>query len=288
MEDKLEVTYRLLEVLAEHQAPTIISTKGIPQRMQDYIDVMRSGRMLVQFSFSVVDPKVVASVDAGTPALSERLNFMAALAKSGVPVTVRLQPVFPGHEEFAQSIIVKAAEAGARHVAVEYLKYPVEANWGGIPRLVASGRGTLWGLYKETGATLVGREWILPIAYRAERALQLKRVAQSQGLTFAYADNDMLHFSDGDVCCTGADLHLGVTGLGFNFHRAVRRAGEDGVVSFSAIQNEWRPDASVAQYLNSRTRARGRTISDQIQNGWNDSVLCTGQLLWCSPQQWLG
>ena len=272
MENVGGVSLELLRILANNRYPTIISAKGVPDNVNKYIEVIASGRMLVQFSFSVVDSSIQDKVDAGVPDVDRRFEFMAELARAGVPVSVRLQPVFPGHEAFAWPLISRSSESGAKHVAIEYLKYPVESNWRGITKLISSGKGALWDLYRGNGASLIGREWVLPVAYRAERARQLREKVRSVGMTFAYADNDMLHFSDGDTCCTGADLHLGVSGLSFNYHRAIRRAGEDGLVTFSSIGEEWRPSGSVARYLNSRSRARGKTLSDQIRNGWNDSV----------------
>src|SRR5690606_18421289 len=134
-----------------------------------------------------------------------RLEFMGALSEKRVPVSMRLQPVFPGHEAHAEWLMERGAAAGGRHVAVEYLKYPVEANWAGMGRL-AKASGTSNG-FASLGATRIGREWVLPTSYRGVRALEMKRKARSLGLTFAFADNDLLHFSDGEACCTGSDIY---------------------------------------------------------------------------------
>lgn len=274
MENDLGIALDLLRVLSRHQYPTIISTKGVPADTGRYIDVLRAGRMMVQFSFTVVDPALTKKIDAGVPAAALRLAFMSELSAAGIPVTMRLQPVFPGHEKHAALLIREGASAGARHVAVEFLKYPVEANWSGIGRLVAAGSGSLLKSFTGQGAKLIGREWILPVAYRSIHALEMKKFARKVGLTFAFADNDLLHFSDGQACCTAADIYLDAPGLGFNFHRAVKKANPDGTISFSSIENEWRPVGSVAQYLNSRSRTRGKTIEDQVIKGWNDSLYC--------------
>jgi len=46
---------------------------------------------------------------------------------------------------------------------------------------------------------------------------------KSQGMSFGAADSDLLHWSDGNVCCSAVDL-LGMgNGMRFNFLTAVRR-----------------------------------------------------------------
>lgn len=271
IEDKLGVALDLLHILAKYKYPTIISAKGVPAEVERYADVLSAGRMMVQFSFAVVKPESAKHVDAGVPLLAKRLKFMSLLSSSGVPVALRLQPVFPGHEKHAELLMRLAASAGARHVAVEFLKCPVEANWRGGRFLVADSKGVQQ-TFAELGAERLGREWILPVSYRSVRALRMKRVAREVGMTFAFADNDLLHFSDGEACCTASDIYLGASGMGFNFHRAVKRADPSGIVSFASIENEWRPAGSIAQYLNSHSRARGKTLDDQVLAGWNQSL----------------
>lgn len=272
MEDDLGVALKLLKILAQHRYPTIVSAKGVPRDVGRYIDVLQAGRMMAQFSFTVVDPALTKRMDAGVPSVESRFAFMRGLAAAGVPVAMRLQPVFPGHEKHAEPLIRNGASAGARHVAVEFLKYPVEANWSGIARLAATGSGSVLKSFTDHGAKLIGREWNLPVSYRAPHALKMKTLARELGLTFAFADNDLLHFSDGDACCTAADIYLDAPGLGYNFHRAVKKACSDGTISFSSIENVWKPVGSVAQYLNSRSRTRGKTIEEQIVKGWNESI----------------
>ena len=84
------------------------------------------------------------------------------------------------------------------------------------------------------------------------------------------ADSDLLHWSDGQVCCSGADL-LGMgTGMKFNFLTAVRVGMKVGDINFQSIAQEWRPSKPISQFINSRSRLKGgRSVDEYIRARWN-------------------
>jgi hypothetical protein len=110
---------------------------------------------------------------------------------------------------------------------------------------------------------------VLPISERLEEVLHLKAVANSCGLSFGAADNDLLHLSDGSVCCSGADL-LGMgQGLQFNFLSAVRIGLSGSPITFQSIAHQWRPSRPIAEYVNSRSRQPNESFDSFIRSRWN-------------------
>ena len=174
------------------------------------------------------------------------------------------------HEIDAGELMDAAAMAGARHVSVEHLKLPVERDWSHRERMNAAVGYDLMQFYRIRSAQRVGREWILPALERLPAIVSLRAHCRRLGMSFGAADNDFLHWSDGVVCCSGADL-LGMgKGLQFNFTTAIRRGLRTRRIEFDAIRSEWRPTRSISEFVNSRSRRKnGETVESYIRDRWN-------------------
>jgi hypothetical protein len=271
--DRRSVTLRLLNALADHDQPTVISTKGLGAGVGPYADALRRGRFVVQFSFSTLDPLLSRQIEVGAPSPAERLAAMAALARDGVVVTARLQPLLPGRTSEASELIDAFAEHGATHVGIEHLKIPLEREFKGIDQLSRRLGRDVRAQYAASGATRVGREYVLPVAKRLPTILELRHFAHARGVQFGAADTDLLLLSDGGCCCSGTDL-LGLE----NYHRytyveAVRRSPPDRV-TFRALSNVWSPPGTISRFVNSRSRlpakdGRGADMAAYIRENWN-------------------
>jgi DNA repair photolyase len=244
LEVRSEVTLRFLEVLRDYAYPTVLSTKSTLCASPKYLDILASGRFVVQMSLPTLSDDLSKRVDAGAPASSERLGAVKMLASAGVTVACRLQPLLD-RDPGAFDLITACSHAGARQVAVEHLKLAVDNDEHRRALGAAMGLDVM-AYYYNRGALRVGREWILPVADRFDRVMSLKGAAHAAGMLFGAADNDLLHLSDGTSCCSSVD-RLGLeTNYRFTFTQAVR-AHQHGRVSFAAIASEWRPTGSVAR-----------------------------------------
>lgn len=262
-------TLEFLRILAEHKYPTLISTKGDLIQRNEYVELLREPNFAVQISLSCLFDQEAIRVDAGAPNTSNRLRIIAELSRAGVKVAIRLQPLFPTREHQAAELISRAADAGARHVSVEFLKLPIEQGWEHRSRLSAALGIDFGELYRSRGATRQGREWILPVVDRLPTILSLRDEAHAVGMSFGAGDNDLLHLSDGTVCCSGADL-LGVgNGYRHTFLAAVVDGFTEGAISISSISDNWRPTRSISRYLNSHSRNGGTTAEAYIRSRWN-------------------
>lgn len=287
LEGELKATLRVLEILADNDYPTVISTKSTIVARDEYIEILSRGDFVVQISFSTSDDTLASRIDFGAPLPTERLAALTTLAKSGIKTACRLQPLLPGHENEAIEFVGRCAEAGVRHVGVEHLKLALEGS-NRIDRLAQAMSQDIRGYYANVGSQRLGREWVLPVKLRLPILLRLRKEVRSYGMTFGAADTDLLPMSDGLCCCSGADILLrGGNPFEFNYIGAVRRASASGLIRFSSLDGCWAPTGSIARYVNSNSRlhlpdGRGATIEDYLRSNWN------GRKNGCSPQMFYG
>jgi len=276
-EAKLGVSRALLDVLADYEYPTVISTKSNLFERDDYLRVLKRGRFIVQVSMSSTDDSLLSRTDVRTPGPSALLRALATLATEGIPTACRIQPLLPGHEGEAFGVIDACASVGVRHVAVEHLKLPIEKTWSGTEPLSWILGINLQDYFSSRRAYRIGREWILPIGDRLERILGLRDHAHSRGLTFGAADNDLLLLSDGDCCCSGIDLVPGFENFfRFNYTEAARRGIAGGLIAIGRLAETWCPEKSIDRYVNSRSRLQGSSqtghgIREYVRRNWNGS-----------------
>jgi DNA repair photolyase len=275
LESELGVTLEILDVLADYQYPTIISTKSTLVSTDPFLEVLRRGPFAVQMSISTLNQSIAKNIDLGAPTPQARLETLRQLTQAGIPTACRIQPLLPGREGDAFEIIDAAAQMGVKHIGIEHLKLPIETTWWGTERLTRSLGFNMAEYFTAQGAQRIGREWILPVDQRLARMLELSSHVRTQGATFGAADNDLLLLSDGECCCSGADLLLtGTNFFRYNYLEAVRRGTIQNRVSIDSLNDVWRPQASVAPYINSRSRlpskdGRGVGLQEYLLHNWN-------------------
>jgi DNA repair photolyase len=268
LERDARVTLGLLRVLQKQSYPTIVSTKSDLCAEEPYRSVLSEGPFIVQFSLSTTNDHLARAIDAGAPPPARRLAALETLSRAGIRTACRIQPLLPGYENHAAHVVRSVADAGARHVAIEHLKVPIEKQAPTVRRLNSALGCDLAADYRAAGASRFGREWILPAARRLPRILEMRDLAWSLGLTFGAADNDFLPLSDGHSCCSGADLLGFSTTYRFTYTQAVH-ASDSGQVQFSNIAREWHPTKSIRRFVNSRSRGGGSSVDEYLRARWN-------------------
>ena len=119
----------LLEVLAAHDHPVAITTKGtLIERDIDLIAPM-AARGLAQAGLSVttLDPKLSRAMEPRVPSPARRLATIRRLSEAGIPVRIQVSPVVPAltdHE--LEAILAAGAEAGAQAASMIVLRLPRE------------------------------------------------------------------------------------------------------------------------------------------------------------------
>jgi hypothetical protein len=273
-ERTLRATLRILEVLAAHRYPAILSTKSTMFADEPYLSILADGTFMVQLSLSSLDDRLLKAVDLGAPAASLRLDALRRATAAGVITSVRIQPILPGRETDVEDVILAAAAAGARHIGVEHLKVPMERSWWGRAPLVEALGETALAPFAERRVRS-GREWVLPVQDRLPLILRLRESARRAGVSFGAADTDLLWLSDGTCCCSGADTFAGFSEhFRCNYTEAVRKSLAGGPIAISGIRGEWRPAGTIARFINSHSRlptadGQGAGLWAYLEAGWN-------------------
>jgi DNA repair photolyase len=127
VEQRLGLTRRCLEVLAEFRNPTAIVTKSrLVARDADLLrELARHGAVSVHISLTTLDPELHRRMEPRTSSPRLRLEAIEALARAGVPVGAMLGPVIPGltdHE--IPAVLAAAAAAGAGFASWILLRLP--------------------------------------------------------------------------------------------------------------------------------------------------------------------
>ena len=127
IEEKLELTRKVLTEFLKHKMPVFVVTKSdLVLRDLDIIKALREEKLaLVQFSLPTLDNFISQNFEGGSPAPEKRLRAIEELAEEGIRVIVRVQPVIPfinDHEEMLREVIEAASAAGAQHVIAGTLK----------------------------------------------------------------------------------------------------------------------------------------------------------------------
>ncbi|MBB3066024.1 PA0069 family radical SAM protein [Limibacillus halophilus] len=129
LEKKLRLTRQILEVLAEAKHPaTIVTKSALVLRDLDILTAMAKQRLVrVCVSLTSLDPRLSRIMEPRAASPQRRLDTVAALSRSGVPVTVLTAPLIPAiNDHELEALLEAAAEAGAGHAGYVLLRLPLE------------------------------------------------------------------------------------------------------------------------------------------------------------------
>ena len=266
------VTRQMLVHLSNYDYPVVISTKNTDLLLEyETIKIITEmNNIAIQVSFTSLDVEKTHLVEPLVPSTMARLRCVDELSKEGIHVIARLQPLFPSFEsEVAEDLIPRLGSSGCKHVAVEYLKLPVEKNLSLIKSMFDVMNCDWYDFYHQNGARLVGREWVLPNEFKWERLQPLIKRIREYGMTYGSADYGLNHMGDTDCCC-------GIDGLpGFNnwfkgnFSNIIRHTDSQ-ELTFDLVEDNWFPRGSVKMYMNSNCRLDGNNdIVSYLLHKWN-------------------
>lgn len=267
-----DISRELLRILTQYDYPVIMSTKKTDELTKDETlqILQRTDNRVIQISFSTLNEELASRIEPNAPSPQQRLKSISVLSGLGVFITVRLQPLFPAlMDEAIEEIIPAVAEAGARHVIVEFLKLPVEKNVSLVSRLCKLTKWKHDDFFQQKKAQLVGREWILPNQYKWDALQPIIRKIREQGMTYGAGDYALHHLGD-TACCCGIDKLPGFTNwLHGNFANVIRETNSE-YIKIDRLESYWLPDKSIRAILNSHSRlANKRSMLDYLKAKWN-------------------
>jgi DNA repair photolyase len=278
VEGKRGVSLGTLQTLADFDYPALLSTKGTLAQGGEYLAALKAGNFYVRISIAAIDDTLSPSLEPGVPSIRERLQCGEVLAAAGIPVSLRLQPIIPGYEESAERLIKLASDCGFRHVSAEYLKLPLESNGHSFQKLEET-LPQLKTFYSQNRAKRVGREFVLPADFKKSRLIHLQKVAESFGLVFGFAENELLLRNPFSACCNASDLFLrDANYFDFNVLGILRRQLAANEITFQVPEDAWLPKSSVFSHLNSKSRVHSREGDNRaswttlLREKWNSGA----------------
>lgn len=129
VERQLGVTRSILEVLAQTRHPVAITTRSsLVLRDLDLLAPMAAqGLLSVVFSLTTFDAALKRKLEPRSASAPARLHAIRTLRDAGVPVGILAAPMIPAvNDAELESILERAAEAGAQHAGYVLLRLPLE------------------------------------------------------------------------------------------------------------------------------------------------------------------
>jgi DNA repair photolyase len=131
IEKRLQITRRVLEVLARWRHPLSLITKGalVLRDLDVLADLARDRLVRVMITLPTLDPATKRVLEPRAAGPAARLRSIAALRDARIPVGVMVAPVIPAitdHE--IEQILQEAAQAGATIAGYTLLRLPYEVK----------------------------------------------------------------------------------------------------------------------------------------------------------------
>lgn len=137
IENKLQISRRLLKVFLKYKNPVGIITKNslIERDLDILIELNKLSLVGVTISIPTLNKEIASVMEPRTSTPSRRLQTVENLSKAGIYVNVYIAPVVPGLTDDTIPFVIKsAADAGAKSVARVILRLPWQnkelfVNW---------------------------------------------------------------------------------------------------------------------------------------------------------------
>jgi DNA repair photolyase len=276
IEKKKKISLKVLEYLCSIEYPIVISTKSDLLSTEPYLNILKSNpRLLVQFSFSTTINKIAEITEPHSTPPSRLLKTIEKLSKENVKTAIRWQPFIPNVSEEPINFIPTVSNLGIKHLGFEHLKLPFEKNNPLFQQLIAKSNFDLREFFKKNECINEGREYILPPKYKIENIKKVKLELSKYNITFGVADNELQYLSDTNCCCSGVDQFPEFSSWNkFQIAYAIKKSNFE-EITFDLIENEWKPNGTIDNQLNSHSRiekkeGRHNTVNDYILERWEN------------------
>jgi DNA repair photolyase len=169
---------RCLEILAESNCRIQIITKSNLVTRDD--DLLFRIPATVALTITTDDDALAKVLEPFAPSPTQRLRAAQDLTKSGIPVSVRIDPIIPTVNDQPQKLIKTLADIGVKHVTCSTYKAKPD-NWGRLSQALPKVMEQLKPLYFQQGEK-VGGSALLPSEYRYKLLKSVRESALAYGL----------------------------------------------------------------------------------------------------------
>jgi DNA repair photolyase len=212
LEDRLELTRSCLEILSKRGYRVQVVTKS--DLVCRDIDLLKKMSSAISITITTMSDDLACRLEPLAPVSSRRLKAIELLSSQGIPVSVRVDPVIPGINDFEIDDLIKAiSNAGALHITSSTYK----AKSDSLKRLEAEfPRETLVLRQMLKGGERIGGSTYLPKAIRERLIQKVKKLVLAEGLTFSTCREGLP--SERGVTCDGSHI-LSPRPIGFGIVR---------------------------------------------------------------------
>jgi DNA repair photolyase len=155
----------------------IVTKSNLVARDADILSEMGS---VVTVTVTTLRPE---NLEPNAPSPEKRFEAMKVLNDYGIPVALRLDPVFLYLSNDHKKIIEKGVKAGINHLTSSTYKAKKD-NWERFSKVYSEIAKKTYDLYFKKG-TRVGRSYYLPKNIRREMMEKIKNVCDDYGISFA-------------------------------------------------------------------------------------------------------
>ncbi len=205
------LTRAVLEILIPRGFRVLITTKASITMLRD-LDLYRKGRIAIMITITTLDDGLARIIEPNAPPPSLRLWVLRQLARAGIPVGVRVDPIIPfvnDDRRMLEELVGRAYEAGALHVVTSTYKARPD-SLSRLKRAFPELGLKLDRLYKEAGSWIHGY-WYLPRDMRERLLRPVIDEARRLGLTYATCREGLGPGFKNAPSCDGSHLiELGV------------------------------------------------------------------------------
>ncbi|MFP3985795.1 MAG: radical SAM protein [Candidatus Bathyarchaeia archaeon] len=180
-EEALNLTRSCLRVLSEHDCKLQIITKS--NLVTRDIDLLKKIPSTVSMTITTDDDEMAKLLEPQVPPPSKRLKALEELAKNGIPVSARIDPIIPRLNDHPNRLIKKLSSLGALHVTCSTYKAKFD-NWKRFVQTFPQLATSLQSLYFEKGEQ-IGRSFYLPRKMRRNIIEKVKRLVEREGMIFS-------------------------------------------------------------------------------------------------------
>ncbi len=174
------LTRRCLEILVESNCRIQIITKSNVVARDD--DLLSKVPSTVALTITTDDDSLAKIIEPFAPLPSQRIRAAQDLINSGIPVSVRIDPIIPTLNDNPKKLIAALASIGVKHITSSTYKAKPD-NWHRLTQALPQVVEKLKPLYFQQGER-VGGSILLPKDYRYKILKSIREDAVACGMQF--------------------------------------------------------------------------------------------------------
>jgi DNA repair photolyase len=199
-ETDLRLTRGCLQILKDRDLSIQVVTKS--HLVAEDAEILAGMLACVAITLTTLKDGVCRRLEPGAPLPGRRLDAMTRLAKRGIAVSARIDPIIPGiNDAEIEDLVIAACKAGAGHITSSTYK----ARPGSMRRIISAfpQEGEALKSLFQRGSRIAGSSY-LPADVRGDLIEQVREKAISENVTFSSCREGMAE--QPGINCDGSHL----------------------------------------------------------------------------------